>query len=60
MSPTTVFRGQLILPDRIERGAVIVREGLIAEVLEGNATLQTIQDDLKGAARSRLRRSRPL
>lgn len=33
MTSPLVFRGQLILPDRIERGAVIVREDRIADVI---------------------------
>ena len=33
MSASIVFRGQLVLPDRISRGTLIVRDGQIAEVL---------------------------
>jgi N-acetylglucosamine-6-phosphate deacetylase len=39
MSSPTVFRGQLVLPDRIQRGAIVVREGRIEEVLSADATL---------------------
>lgn len=33
MKEPLVFRGQIVLPDRIEKGAVVVRDGRIAEVL---------------------------
>src|SRR4051812_36903224 len=39
MSNPIVFRGQIVFPDRIERGAILVRDGLIAEVLPPNAPL---------------------
>jgi len=39
MTSPLVFRGQLILPDRIERGAVIVREDRIADVIGINDAL---------------------
>lgn len=39
MSKPVVFRGTLILPDRIERGTLLVRNGRIEEVLEWDATI---------------------
>ncbi|MBL8825628.1 MAG: amidohydrolase family protein, partial [Planctomycetaceae bacterium] len=39
MSPLLVVRGQIVHPDRIERGAVVVRDGRIAEVLDAYAAL---------------------
>lgn len=39
MPTPLVFRGQLVLPNRIERGAVIVREGCIVDVLDEHAAL---------------------
>ena len=32
MAPPLVFRGQIVLPDRIARGAIVVREERIAEL----------------------------
>ena len=37
MSALIVFRGQLVLPDRIERGALLVRDGRIADVLSAES-----------------------
>ena len=39
MTETLVFRGQIVLPGSVARGAVIVREGRIAEVLDAGAAL---------------------
>ncbi|MFM9963818.1 MAG: N-acetylglucosamine-6-phosphate deacetylase [Planctomycetaceae bacterium] len=39
MSMPVVFLGQLVLPDHIERGAIVVREGRIAEVLNAGESL---------------------
>lgn len=39
MSSPTVFRGQLVLPDRVQRGAIVVVNGRIEEVLTADATL---------------------
>lgn len=39
MPATIVFRGQLVLPDRIERGSLVVREGRFTEVLDASASL---------------------
>ncbi|MFN0195536.1 MAG: N-acetylglucosamine-6-phosphate deacetylase [Planctomycetaceae bacterium] len=39
MNTPTVFQGQLVLPDRIMRGAMIVRDGRIVEVLEAGTAL---------------------
>ncbi len=39
MTPPLVFRGQIVFPDRIERGAIVVRDGQIAELLDARATL---------------------
>jgi N-acetylglucosamine-6-phosphate deacetylase len=39
MSQLLVFRGQIVHPDRIERGAVVVCDGRIAEVLDAYAQL---------------------
>jgi N-acetylglucosamine-6-phosphate deacetylase len=41
MSSPTVFRGQLVLPDRVQRGAIVVVDGHIEEVLTADATLPT-------------------
>jgi N-acetylglucosamine-6-phosphate deacetylase len=41
MSQRTVFRGQLILPDRIEAGAIVVEQGRIKEVLTKGENLPT-------------------
>src|SRR5262245_36633738 len=34
MTPPLAFRGQIVFPDRIERGALLVRDGRIAERLD--------------------------
>lgn len=39
MSKSLVLRGQLILPDRIERGSLLVRNDRIERVLAGDATV---------------------
>lgn len=39
MPAPVVFRGQLVLPDRIEQGALVVREGRFVDVLNLGATL---------------------
>ena len=39
MTLPIVFRGQIVFPDRIERGAILVREGRITDVLNAGATL---------------------
>ncbi|MBC7816097.1 MAG: N-acetylglucosamine-6-phosphate deacetylase [Planctomycetaceae bacterium] len=39
MPTSVVFRGQIVFPNRIERGAILVRESRIAEVLDANASL---------------------
>jgi N-acetylglucosamine-6-phosphate deacetylase len=39
MSPQIVFRGSLVLPDRIEQGGLLVRNGRIERMLEADATL---------------------
>ena len=39
MTKLLVFRGQIVLPDRIQRGAIVVRDGRIAEVLDASTTL---------------------
>ena len=39
MTKLQVFRGQIVLPDRIEYGAIVVRNGRIVEVLDADATL---------------------
>jgi N-acetylglucosamine-6-phosphate deacetylase len=39
MTNSLVFRGQLVLPDRIERGALLVGDGRFSEVLPDSATL---------------------
>lgn len=39
MPTIVVFRGQLVLPDRIERGSLVVREGRFTEVLDASASL---------------------
>jgi N-acetylglucosamine-6-phosphate deacetylase len=38
MSKPLVFRGQLILPDRIERGCLLVRDGRIERVLDSDTS----------------------
>ncbi|MGE0610034.1 MAG: N-acetylglucosamine-6-phosphate deacetylase [Pirellulales bacterium] len=39
MAVSLAFRGQVVLPDRIESGTVLVRDGKIAELLPADATL---------------------
>lgn len=39
MTALQVFRGPIVFPDRIEQGALVVRHGQIAEVLDADATL---------------------
>jgi len=39
MAASLVFRGQVVYPDRIERGALTVRHGRITELLEAGETL---------------------
>lgn len=39
MHTPLVFRGQIVLPDRIERGALVLQEGRIAAVLDDSAAL---------------------
>ncbi len=39
MTPPQVFRGSLVLPDRIRNGSIVVREGRIADVLDASAPL---------------------
>lgn len=39
MPTPVVFRGQIVFPNRIESGAIVVREGRIAEVLDPAASL---------------------
>jgi N-acetylglucosamine-6-phosphate deacetylase len=39
MTETLAFCGQIVFPDRIGRGAIVVREGRIVEVLEERETL---------------------
>lgn len=39
MTTSLVFRGQLVLPDRIQRGAIVVRHGRIVELLDSGSTL---------------------
>lgn len=39
MPAPVVFRGQIVFPDRIEHGAIVVRDGRIADVLPAAATL---------------------
>ena len=39
MTKLLVFRGQIVLPDRIEYGAIVARNGRIVEVLDADATL---------------------
>ena len=39
MTALQVFRGPIVFPDRIEHGALVVRHGRIAEVLDEDATL---------------------
>ncbi|MBL8852068.1 MAG: N-acetylglucosamine-6-phosphate deacetylase [Planctomycetaceae bacterium] len=39
MSPLQAFRGQIVLPDRISRGTLVVRDGVIADVLPESATI---------------------
>ena len=39
MTQTLVFRGQIVFPDRFERGALVVRDGKIAEVLDVHSKL---------------------
>ena len=39
MARSLVFRGQIVLPDRIQRGAITAREGRFADVLEATETL---------------------
>lgn len=39
MNPPCVFRGQLILPDRIERGMLLVRDGKCAEISHQEAEI---------------------
>ncbi len=41
MTTPLVFRGQIVFPDRIERGAIVVHDGRIAEVLDARAALPT-------------------
>ena len=39
MTTSWVFRGQIVLPDRIQRGGIVVRQGRIAEMLDAESTL---------------------
>ena len=39
MTSVTVFRGQLVLPDRIQRGALVARDGRFSESIEIDAAL---------------------
>jgi N-acetylglucosamine-6-phosphate deacetylase len=39
MTMPIVFRGQIVFPDHIERGTILVREGRITDVLDAGATL---------------------
>jgi N-acetylglucosamine-6-phosphate deacetylase len=39
MTGDLVLRGQLVLPDRIARGAILIRNGWIADLLEDGATV---------------------
>src|SRR5688572_28940948 len=39
MAKPVVFRGQLILPERIERGSLRVRDGRIEQVLDWDSTV---------------------
>ncbi len=39
MPTPVVFRGPIVLPNRIERGTIVVRDGRISEVLEAGASL---------------------
>jgi N-acetylglucosamine-6-phosphate deacetylase len=34
MAPPLVFRGQIVFPDQIARGAIVIRDGKIAELLD--------------------------
>ena len=39
MASTIMFRGQIIFPDRIERGMLVVKNGRIAGALDPYATI---------------------
>src|SRR6476620_9163971 len=38
MSSSTILRGQLVLPNSIQRGSLVIRDGRIEEVLAADAT----------------------
>ncbi len=39
MPAPLVFRGQVVFPDRVERGAIVVRDGRVADVLADRDSL---------------------
>ncbi len=39
MTAALTFCGQIVFPDRIERGAIVIRDGRIAEILDAGAVL---------------------
>lgn len=42
MPTSTVFLGQIIFPDRIQRGAIVVRDGRFAEFLDSDSVLPEV------------------